>query len=577
MPSVYVEFIDISDCTVTIEGFFFSDDSESSIVVRMNDIVVSSRSFDRVHINNDVHSDLRSGHARGFKADFQLDDVISGVATFHISTDTPPLPIVCLRFSRLSGHIASYRTLGTRLIVKNGDDKLEFHKYSRSRHLIRETFFISCELVSNLRIKECLTTIKREIDRNNIFSVLIAKSLLTPLKEFVYNIGIITIRILYYACKVIIGRKEIWIISDRIDAAGDNGEALFRYIAAHHKSDKKLVYFAISKKSPDYDRMKQAGRVVSRYGILYKLLFLLSDKVISSHANDFVINAFPYRLRDVVDLYGFDFIFLQHGVTKGDISNWLNRYNKNIKIFVTAAYPEYESIINGDYAYDKEVVKLTGFPRHDLLENKPVNKLVIAPTWRRGLVPEVDQATGVRPYSKTFIQSEYYKFYQEIIDSSELQKTLKDYNMTAEFYLHPSFASQVSDFKDSDLIVVKSLPYDYKTAFSEGSVMITDYSSVEFDFAYLKKPIIYAQFDRNEFYKQHLYTSGYYSYEDDGFGPVGYDIASVIQYTKEVVASGCTMSRKYENRVEKFFYEFDNSSSERVYREISHVHTLFRV
>lgn len=56
------------------------------------------------------------------------------------------------------------------------------------------------------------------------------------------------------------------------------------------------------------------------------------------------------------DLFKFNFVFLQHGITKDDISGWLNKYKKNIRLFITAAQPEYESIINGHYNYSKREV-----------------------------------------------------------------------------------------------------------------------------------------------------------------------------------------------------------------------------
>ena len=39
------------------------------------------------------------------------------------------------------------------------------------------------------------------------------------------------------------------------------------------------------------------------------------------------------------DLYEFDFVFLQHGVVQDDLSGWLNKYQKNVRIFVTSARP----------------------------------------------------------------------------------------------------------------------------------------------------------------------------------------------------------------------------------------------
>ena len=38
-----------------------------------------------------------------------------------------------------------------------------------------------------------------------------------------------------------------------------------------------------------------------------------------------------------------DYVFLQHGITKDDLSSWLNT-KKNMSLFVTATQDEYNSI-----------------------------------------------------------------------------------------------------------------------------------------------------------------------------------------------------------------------------------------
>ena len=45
-----------------------------------------------------------------------------------------------------------------------------------------------------------------------------------------------------------------------------------------------------------------------------------------------------------------------------------------------------------------------------------------------------------------------------------------------------------------------------------------DYSSIAFDFAYMKKPLIYYQFDQDKYYTNH-FAKGYFDCERDGFGP----------------------------------------------------------
>ena len=105
-----------------------------------------------------------------------------------------------------------------------------------------------------------------------------------------------------------------------------------------------------------------------------------------------------------MDIIIYDFIYLKHGIIKDDMSSWLNRFNKNIRLMITAAVPEYLSIVNGDYCISKENVTLTGLARYDNLykkdkHKKAKNKIVIIPTWRKSIQGSYDQKTNKSIYT----------------------------------------------------------------------------------------------------------------------------------------------------------------------------------
>lgn len=379
----------------------------------------------------------------------------------------------------------------------------------------------------------------------------------------------IIFRLSYYALKIF-KKKKIWIISDRKTVANDNGMHLFKYI--NSIKDKSIdVYFALDKGCPDYKEMKKYGKVINYNSIKYKLYFLLSDKLISSQADDFILNAFGKSNQYYRDLYGFDFVFLQHGVTKDDISDWLNLYNKNIKMFVTVGKAEYESILNGNYYYDKSVVKLTGFPRFDNLVNDSKKTIAIMPTWRKELACTIDKNTGIRGYSEEFKESEYFQFYNNLINDKKLLNTMKKQGYKGIFLVHPSHVENSKDFEGNDVFKVIDGFADYQEIFKISDLLVTDYSSVPFDFAYLYKPVIYAQFDRKNFFESHTYKEGYFDYERDGFGPVVYDYDSTVKQIIDCIMSGCIESNTYKQRVDKFYTYHDTNNCKRVYDEIKKI------
>lgn len=439
------------------------------------------------------------------------------------------LPLVANKHMRLNQTIGrAYRVCGDFLMVKR-PNSLEIEEKTKRQYVLRELKYMAA-LFQSMKLRS------------------------------------LALRMAYYLY-VPFAPNKVWLLSDRVVAAGDNAEALFRYITTRDNLE-VTPYFVISKSSKDYESLKKYGKVVNYDSLHYKLLFLAAEKIISSHADAFVTNAFDGREHNVSDLYKFDFVFLQHGITHNDISKWLNRYNKNIKLFVTAAVPEYDSLLTNDYSYDKNVVKLTGFPRYDLLNNKPKDKLILAPTWRKNIVGQVDLKTATRLYNKNFVKSEYFAFYSKLMRDPRIQAALKSKNMVGEFYLHPSLSAQVDDYEDTEYFKIKPMPYDYRTAFSEGDILITDYSSVAFDFAYLKKPVIYTQFDKEQFYSEHMWDPGYFSYEENGFGSVVYEYEESVKEIISTIENNSVMHKKYVNRVEKFFYHNDKKNCQRTYDAI---------
>ena len=237
------------------------------------------------------------------------------------------------------------------------------------------------------------------------------------------KIKIILYRVLYHFLRKI-KKHPIWLVSDRTGMANDNGIHLFKYIS--NKEKRAKVYFVIDKKSKEYKKIKKIGKVINYNSLKYKIYFLLASKIISSQADLWVTNAFGEDEIYMRDLYKFKFVFLQHGITKDDMSSWLHKLNKNISMFVTASKEEYNSIINGNYGYTEKQVKLLGFPRYDYLEDKKQKQIVFMPTWRNVISGKQDKENGEREYNKLFKKSDYFNFYNNLINDERLLKKLKE-------------------------------------------------------------------------------------------------------------------------------------------------------
>jgi CDP-glycerol glycerophosphotransferase (TagB/SpsB family) len=62
---------------------------------------------------------------------------------------------------------------------------------------------------------------------------------------------------------------------------------------------------------------------------------------------------------------------------------------------------------------------------------------------------------------------------------------------------------------------------DVQELLADAAALVTDYSSLAFEAAYLERPVVYYQFDRDAFFAGgHVYRRGSWSYPAQGFGPV---------------------------------------------------------
>ncbi len=359
-------------------------------------------------------------------------------------------------------------------------------------------------------------------------------------------------------------RKPLWIISDRLNKAGDNGEALFRYMVENKVSGVNY-YYAITE-CPDYEKMKPLGRVLNRNTLKYKVLHLASDCIISSHADEFVTNPFSYYRYPYTDfLAKKNFVFLQHGVTKDDISGWLNKYNKNIKGFIVAAFPEEKSMFEYDYFYDKKDIWLTGFARFDRLYHDEKKYITLMPTWRQYLMNGYDNKNGVWRIGDTFKESEYYRFYNSLINDERLLSACDEYGYKLAFMPHPNIIPNISVFDHDKRVKFFSIDDEYRKIYAQSNLVLTDYSSAVFDFAYLRKPLVYAQFDKEEFFAgSHVYTKGYFDYERDGFGEVVYDLDSTVDLLIDYMKNGCELKAEYRERIDHFFAFNDQNNCKRI-------------
>ncbi|ETB70560.1 CDP-glycerol--glycerophosphate glycerophosphotransferase [Bacillus paralicheniformis] len=216
------------------------------------------------------------------------------------------------------------------------------------------------------------------------------------------------------------------------------------------------------------------------------------------------------------------------------------------------------------FQFNKTMIE-SGYPRNDFLHTDnnaetvrslkekmklPADKKVIiyAPTWRD------DQFYKKGKY-KFDLDLDLAKMRQEIGDDYVI--VLRMHYLVAEnFDLEPyqGFAYDFSSYEDiRELYMVSDL-------------LITDYSSVFFDFANLKRPMIFFVPDI-ETYRDKL-RGFYFDFEKEAPGPLVKTTDAVLEKIKETEAPGYHLPDVFEPFYQKFCYLEEGRSSEKVVEKI---------
>ena len=363
-------------------------------------------------------------------------------------------------------------------------------------------------------------------------------------------------------------RPDIWLICEDYNEARDNGYWLYKYICG--QQPQQDVVYAINKKSVDYNRVKDLGEVIQYGGYTHWVYYLAASKNISSQKGGKPNAAVCYVL-EVYELVKNTTIFLQHGITKDDMP-WLYYKNTKIDLFVCGAKKEYDFVKN-TFGYPKKNVQYLGFTRFDSLYDCDVKEkqILVMPSWREWIVDKTSKAYELDDMS-SFKSTEYYQMWNGFLNSSKIAKLLEEFDLEMIFYPHRNMQPYLSEFsKGSERITIADWKkYDVQTLLKESALLITDMSSVFMDFGYMRKPMIYYQFDMDKFRKGQ-YQVGYFDYEKDGFGPICKDLNSVEIELEKSIKNDLENTTEYLSRATEFFSLRDQNNCRRNYEAIKNM------
>jgi CDP-glycerol glycerophosphotransferase len=225
---------------------------------------------------------------------------------------------------------------------------------------------------------------------------------------------------------------------------------------------------------------------------------------------------------------------------------------------ILALGEETQNIFSKAFRTPKEKVKITGYPRYDVLianKNRIDNnkRVIYMPTFRGS------------------VNSKFDLFLQYGFDVEKIDFFLQERDIFLDIKLHPfnrpskKLREQIE--KSKYIFLLEDI--QIYEEIHKYSILITDYSSIFFDYLLLDRPIIFAPFDKEQYVKKD--REFYFNYEEVTPGPKAYSWNDVLEYID--IFNKNPLKYKNERQIIKNrFHKYeDTKNCKRVYREIKKI------
>lgn len=347
----------------------------------------------------------------------------------------------------------------------------------------------------------------------------------------------------------------------------DNPRAIYEYMLKHTRGYN--MYWSVDKRYAQVFRDKDV-RIANRFSIKWLFLMTRAGYWVSNSRLPLWIPK-PRRTTYLQTWHGtplkrlaadMDEVHMPGTDTVKYKQNFLKATSKWDYLVSPNAYST--EIFRRAFAFDKTMIE-SGYPRNDFLVNcnnegtiaeikarckLPADKKVIlyAPTWR----------------DNQFYAKGKYKFDLQLDLDMLREKFSDDYVIILR--LHYLVAENLDLTSYGEFVYDLSKHEDIRELYLIADLLITDYSSVFFDYANLRRPMLFYVYDIDD-YRDHL-RGFYFDFEAKAPGPLVKTTDEIVDEIQEIEENGFVPSETTEAFYQKFCYLEDGHASERVVKEV---------
>lgn len=342
----------------------------------------------------------------------------------------------------------------------------------------------------------------------------------------------------------------------------DNAAVYHQYLLAHHP-EQVTAYWMYDPKT-SYAKDQQIKNAVPLGSFKNYLLFFQADFTFHGHS-------LLYDIAPAAD----KFLFLNRKTIMTHISHGIEGFKKILiqkedvpllnrtNYFNCASQYEY-NLKRDEWKMPEHKLIITGFPRFDRYapQQPPseVQNILMMFTWREWLFDLTEEE---------FMESPYFKNTIGLLQHGGIQKLLMDHDIHLNIALHP-FMKKFEQFFTNlshDENRITFLDFNKQTiaqSIDQNDMLLTDITSVSWDFLYLNKPIIFYIFDQQEYLEK---RGSYLNMDTDLSGYKADSIDHVYEYLKKISEEKITWNEWYPKASHYIDY-FDQDNCKRLTKRV---------
>lgn len=340
-----------------------------------------------------------------------------------------------------------------------------------------------------------------------------------------------------------------------------NGNLLFRYFFKY-KTDAFEPYICVKRDSAElaflhdrgYDNILEIGSAKA------KAVILAADYLFASGCDPY--DSLGFSEKDKLyfrDMIRAKTISVKNGFVTYHTAQFNNRLRDNTQFVFCTSAREKNQMLSPVYDFDRSMIRTAGNPVLDAVSDKREKLILIAPGDRR-LFNIYENSDYYR-----FSDSSFFKAYNNLISDFALLRSCRENGWRIAVLMPKAVEKYLKLFQSDDIVTLYPATEQNESSLtSRASVLVTDYSDLQYRFAYTDKNVVYYFPPGLPIHSEHTGEN----ISQYGFGEIFFEHNLLCVYLIKGMENGFKQGSKYELRKKEFFGNNDKGNCKRIYEEI---------